>query len=354
MNLDKLKDQPRLLLKAKLKPILGSLFQPTGFPDLGPATFKAADSSGALRSMLLVESHQSMANHFERVCWDESKSAPVEDLQGLPYVESTLPDGTKTNSILEAHRLNSPYIVNTAEFSEIEKAIGFEKNKPFDRRKLAAALWKYDPSSLLHGIFLEKVGGVVRLPRALTAFIEAEDAIPAPSGGVKLDRIQPESTGDKTPYGKAKDGYGNVPHHIEDFTGSIHAYFNLDLALLRGLGLPDVAYRFLVCFALYKIRRFLAEGLRLRSRCDLELVSIEAVGALKGQFDLPELKDLAQQMKGILTEAKDQIGKSPLPVAYDTKLAAKRSKAKEKDKDKSNDANAGDAAETDSVEASNT
>jgi hypothetical protein len=39
MNFTALKDQPRLLLKAALKPIQGTRFQPTGFPDLGAATY---------------------------------------------------------------------------------------------------------------------------------------------------------------------------------------------------------------------------------------------------------------------------------------------------------------------------
>jgi len=289
-----------------------------------------------MRSMLFVESHQSMGNHFEKACWDEAANTLKKELAGLPYVEATLPDGTKTNSILEAHRINSPYIVNSQQFAEIEKAIGFQKNKPFDRQKLAAALWKYDPCSLIHGLFLEKVGGVVRLPRALTGFIEAEDVNPAASGGVKLDRIQPESTGDKTPYGKAKDGYGNVPHHIEDFTGKIYAYFNLDLALLRGLALPDGAFDLLVYLSLYKIRVFLAEGLRLRSRCDLQLKSIETVGGLKGRFELPELDVITAEVKKCIANSKKQFAESPFPVVYDLKIAAKRSKAKD-------NANSGDA-----------
>ena len=183
--------------------------------------------------MLLVESAQSMANRLEAVCWDEASQKPVSDLTGIPYVEAILPDGTKTNSLLEAHRLNSPYIVNSPEFKEIADRIGFVKNQPFNRRKLAEALFHYDPNSLLHGIFLEKIGGVVRLPRALTAFIEASKAAPAANGGVKIDRVQPETTGKVTPYGKAADGYGNVPYPREDYTGEIIVFFNLDLALLR-------------------------------------------------------------------------------------------------------------------------
>jgi len=63
MNLDALKSAPRLLLEAKLQPIAGSRFQPTGFPDLGAAQYKSSDGV----NMLLVESAQSMANRLEAV-----------------------------------------------------------------------------------------------------------------------------------------------------------------------------------------------------------------------------------------------------------------------------------------------
>src|SRR6266436_5989027 len=107
MNLDKLKNQPRLLLQAILKPVQGSRFQPTGFPDLGAATFDSPDGA----KMLLVESAQSMANRLEAVCWDTTANEWVAPLKGLPAV--LVVDKNKkplTNSVLEAHRVNSPYI----------------------------------------------------------------------------------------------------------------------------------------------------------------------------------------------------------------------------------------------------
>ncbi|MFY9988690.1 MAG: type I-U CRISPR-associated RAMP protein Csb1/Cas7u, partial [Chthoniobacterales bacterium] len=176
LNLEVLKSEPRLLIEAKLKPIAGTRFQPTGFPDLGPATYNLPDGT----PMLLVESAQSMANRLEAVCWDEGRDCPISELDGLPYVEATV-DGVKTNSLLEAHRLNSPYIVNSPEFAQIEREIGFEKNKPFNRQRLVKALLKFDPSSLLHGVFLEKIGGVVRIARALSGFIEARNVTVAPN-----------------------------------------------------------------------------------------------------------------------------------------------------------------------------
>lgn len=328
MNLDALKSAPRLLLEAKLQPIAGSRFQPTGFPDLGAAQFKAGEVN-----MLLVESAQSMANRLEKVCWDEALQKPVSVLSGMPYVESTLPDGTKTNSLLEAHRLNSPYIVNSSEFAEIEKKIGFNKNQPFDRLKLAKALLHYDPCSLLHGIFLEKVGGVVRLPRALSAFIEAGNVCVASSGGVKVDRVQPETTGKSTPYGKAKDGYGNVPYHREEFTGDIKAYFCLDLALLRGFGFSDTALEFLSTLAAFKIRTLLESDLRLRTACDLETIGeVSTTRPLNSSWILPATESLEKSLESLIVKLKPEFGPSPLAVTYNPKLA----KLKEKKSDEPN------------------
>lgn len=302
-----LSDVPRLLIEVPLKPLQGTRFQPTGFPDLGAATYTALqrNGNGEAESVeaLLVESAQSMANRLEAVCWDEGAAELIEPLKGLPYVRSELPDGTSTNSILEAHRLNSPYIVNSKEFECVREEIGFEANKPFDRRKLAKALLKYDPSSLLHGIFLEKVGGVVRLPRVVSAFVEAQEVNVAATGGVKFDRVQPETSSESTPYGKAKDGYGNVPFHRDEYTaGAITAYFNLDLAQLRGYGLGEAAEQLLIGLALFKIRKFLHEGLRLRTACDLEPVNGMVVKRPKG-FSVPEIKDLVKELPSLIKAA---------------------------------------------------
>ncbi|MEM6705441.1 MAG: type I-U CRISPR-associated RAMP protein Csb1/Cas7u [Acidobacteriota bacterium] len=286
-------DQPRLLFQANLQPVQGSRFQPTGFPDLGAAEYQTA----AGVSTLLVESAQSMANRLESVCWDEAEDQVVPALLGIPYVVVTLPDGSKTNSILEAHRLNSPYIEKSDRFSEIKAEVGFEKDAPFDRRRLAKALLKLDPNSLIHGIFLESVGGVVRLPRMLSAFVEATDVRVAPSGGVKFDRVQPASTGDSTGYGKAAEGYGNVPFHRDEYSaGEITAYFNFDLALLRGLGFGAEEEDFLFDLGLFKILAFLNQGLRLRTACDLEVVG-DMVVRRPESWELPTLADVEARLR---------------------------------------------------------
>lgn len=161
MNLDLLKNEPRLLIEVSLQPVAGTRFQPTGFPDLGAATYKSADNA----DMLLVESAQSIANRLEVAIWDAAADDLVAPLKGLPYVVATDAAGeTITNSVLEAHRINSPYIYNSDGFAAIQATIGYDDKRPFNSRKLAAALLKFDINSLLHGIFLEKIGGVVRLP----------------------------------------------------------------------------------------------------------------------------------------------------------------------------------------------
>ena len=301
MNFDALKNEPRILFEARLTPAQGHRFQPTGFPDLGAAEYTVQTPKGAAQ-MLLVESAQSMANRLENAIWDEANDDLVPELKGLPYVRSNIEPGVTTTSIQEAHRLNSPFIVTSDKFGQIKEDIGYKKGKPFDRRALAKALLKYDPNSLLHGIFLEKVGGTVRLPRCISAFVEAKNVLVVASGGVKFDRVQPE-TGGESGYGKAKDGYGNVPFHRDEYTAQeITAYFNIDLALLRGLGLEAAAQDMLIALALFKVRRFLHSGLRLRTACDLEVAGDVVVKRPKA-WAVPGLDALEKALPKLIEKA---------------------------------------------------
>lgn len=278
---------PRLLLEAELKPVQGDRFQSTGFADLGAARYKAPDGT----DMLLVESAQSVANRLETAIWDDANDDLIEELRGLPYISVRHPDGVRlTNSILEAHRINSPYILEGKDQSVLKRlkadAAGFEIG-PVNIRVLAKLVLHYDANALLHGVFLAKkelAGGRLRLTRSLSGFVEATGVQTAESGGVKNDRVNPG--------GEAKQGFGNVPFHRTEFTAKqIKAYFNLDLALLRGYGLPPEATKLLVTLALLKMRRFLDLGLRLRTACDFEVV-----GGLKvtrpDSFVVPSESDL--------------------------------------------------------------
>jgi len=250
--------------------------------------------------MLLVESAQSMANRLEAVCWDTVANDWVTPLKGLPIVKVKDKTGQPiTNSILEAHRLNSIYITKANGFEAIKSAISFDDKRAFNRDTLIRALLKYDPNSLLHGIFLEKIAGVIRLPRALTSFIEAEGVSTVASGGVKNDRVRAAKGDD----GKsAKEGFGNVPFHREEFTGSISLYFNLDLALIRGFGLDDASTTLLITLGLFKIQKFLRDGLRLRTACDLEVTGDLVVQRPAG-FNIPPLAELEEALPALVKAA---------------------------------------------------
>jgi CRISPR-associated protein Csb1 len=311
MNFEALLSSPRLLITVPLGPVLGSRFQPTGFPDLGPAEYVGPEG----KSMLLVESAQSMANRLESACWDEASQSLVAALQGLPYVAVTKNGQPLTNSLLESHRLNSPYILEGKDKSFLEQLkaeLGAQEKGPVDTHLLAKTLLRYDVNALLHGIFLAKsdlAGGRLRLPRALSAFIEAEDVQPVQSGGVKFDRVDPS--------GNTKKGFGHVPFHREEFaSGHITAYFSLDLAQIRGYRLGEAAERMLVALALFKILRFLDTGLRLRTACDLEPTAEPTVKRPKG-YTLPTLVELEAALPGLVAAASSQFASPPITqIAY--------------------------------------
>lgn len=305
MNLDALNNAPRLLLEARLKPIAGTRFQPTGFPDLGPAQYKLPDGT----DMLLVESAQSMANRLEAVCWDTVANDWVKPLRGLPCVVVTDKAGRfLTCTVLEAHRLNSPYILEGKDKSFLEtlkRELAIGDLAPVNLKLLAQVLLKYDVNGLLHGVFLAKsdiAGGRMRLPRALTAFIEARNVTTAPSGGVKNDALNPS--------GDTAKGFGNVPFHREEFCGDITAYFALDLALIRGFALGEDVERLLVALALFKILRFLRDGLRLRTACDLELDGALTVKRPAG-FTLPTLEEVESDLPALIQKIADRFAQPP-------------------------------------------
>ncbi len=304
-----LDNQPRLLMEAQLQPIQGTRFQPTGFPDLGAAVYDVPEDEGKSVQVILVESAQSMANRLETVCWDESTHTLHSAIAGIPYVSVHLWDsGDTTNSLLEAHRLNSPYIMRDDDFQTLfrDEAGLPAKNSGtgvLNRRRLARAAFKYDPGSVLHGVFLEKLAGVARLQRCLSGFIEAHDSNVADSGGVKNDRVAPAPSSLKEiglSVGAA-EGFGNVPFHRTEYTAKrITAYFNLDLAQIKAYGLGENADRFLGTLALWKVRKFLDTGLRLRTACDLDMVGdLEVIRPREG-FSVPTTSDLEAELPALI------------------------------------------------------
>lgn len=307
LDLTALSRAHRLLLEAELKPLQGTRFQPTGFPNLGAARYSGPEGE----ELLLVESAQSMANRLEAVCWDETTDDWVLPLRGLPLVKVLHADGKPlTNSVLESHRLNSPYILEGKD----ETVLNVLKNKlasmeqgRVNLRELARVLLSIDPNSLIHGVFLAKkdlAGGRLRLPRVLSSFIEAEHARVASSGGVKHDSVDPS--------GDTARGFGNVPFARDEFTAKrLVAYVNLDLAQIRAFGLGAVAEQFLTAFALYKVVALLSGNLRLRTACDLMLAKPPKIVSPEG-FVLPSLADLSAELPTLIeavATASDGAGK---------------------------------------------
>src|SRR5438552_12324055 len=120
--LDPLKGESRLLLTVPLRPIQGDRFQPTGFPSLGAATYQTREGP-----KLLVESAQSMANRLETTCWDAAQNAPVQALSGISHVTVTRKGAFLTDSMLEAHRINSPYLLEGKHmqfFNRLKEGLG--------------------------------------------------------------------------------------------------------------------------------------------------------------------------------------------------------------------------------------
>lgn len=313
INLGELDSVSRLLLTVSLRPVQGDRFQPTGFPSLGAATYQTKEGS-----KLLVESAQSMANRMEATCWDLNKSLPVSALDGISHVTVTRKGRFLTDSMLESHRINSPYMLEGKDRGFVDKLkteLGGLEEGPIDRKKLAEVLFKYDVGSLIHGAFLAKkdlAGGRLRVARALSAFIEASGAAVAASGGVKNDHVNPS--------GDTKSGFGNVPFSRDEYVAErIECHINLDLAQIRGYGLAPKAQRLLILLALYRVRKLLDGDLRLRTACDLEPVDRDNIGASRPVgFKLPPLPILEKAVEAAVKECKDLMAHTS--VAFEDEL----------------------------------
>jgi len=286
----------RTVLEAELEPLAGSLFQPTGFPDLGPAEFGDHE--------LLVESAQSMANWLEATTWDAARNDQVAELGALPHVRVVSPEGDfLSSSRLEAHRLASAYIMNGAIDSVsgekwMEERIGLAKGRPLDNRAVARACFRLDPVSLVHGMFFARRAWPwqPKIARAVTSFIEASGIRPAVSGGVKRDVVINEAKG-----GATAEGYGTVPHHRVEYTAErITAYFTVDHAQFRSYGLSEPATALLEALADFEIGTLLDRGLRLRTRCDL------VVREVRGER--PDATEAAQRIAKFAADCADELG----------------------------------------------
>jgi CRISPR-associated protein Csb1 len=292
---------PRTVIEAELQPLIGSRFQPTGFPDLGAAEFGGNDG----RKTLLVESAQSMANRLEATTWDDGRADQTEELAGLPYVRVTDTGGAfLSSSRLEAHRLASAYIMQgsvdgTKGDDWLCERLGLQAGRPLDHRAVARACFAVDPVSLVHGVFFARKGWPwqPRIARAVTAFIEAYDVAPAVSGGVKRDVVVNEAKD-----GATAEGYGTVPHHRVEYTASkITAFFAVDHAQIRSYGLSDAGTALLETLVDFEIGTLLTGNLRLRTACDLKVTDIR-------QGEIPNPVDAARRIGTLVRDCGDELG----------------------------------------------
>lgn len=346
LDLTALEKATRLLLSVPLRPLQGDRFQPTGFPSLGAATYQSASGQ-----KLLVESAQSMANRLETTSWNTAENMPIPVLAGISHVTVSRKKAFLTDTMLEAHRLNSPYLLENKKdrsfFDKLKSELGGLEEGPIDRRMLSRVLLRYDVGSLIHGVFLAKkelAGGRLRVARALSAFIEASGVRVAASGGVKNDHVNPS--------GVTKDGFGNVPFARDEFTAEhIDCHINLDLAQIRGYGLGAEVERLLILLALHRVRRLLDGDLRLRAACDLEptspgsLIASRPVG-----FALPSLVDLESAIPAAIEGCKDENG-HPLMVHSTVTFEGELKKGKD-DKRKGDGGDEPDDEDEDEVDGS--
>ena len=288
----------RLTLHASLKPASGlDRFQPAGFPEIGHVIYDAPRANGSVQKICIVDSAASMANHLETVCLASERSLELADeLAGMPYVECRThrrrgpeiagddigPGELVVTTLSEGHRLASTYFLdgrlpgNNQKFSDVLRdEFGIadlgKKSHPLPEQwwSVFSTIFGYDPNSLVHGVLFPAMG--IKLPRVLTAHLEAFGASRVRSSGVKFDKL-------------GKTSSGQPIFSVDEETASeIVATFVIDLALLRSFGrrergLNGAQKEFLLALALWKIERLLRGPFRYRSNCDLELCELSIRG----------------------------------------------------------------------------
>lgn len=311
----------RTTFTLELAPIAGSRFQPTGFPDLGAATFERVGAAG---EQLLVESVQSMANHLEATTWDIAANEPAAEVAALPHVRVLDASGAfLTSSRLDAHRLASAYVLDSTldgkeTRSVLRERLGLVKGKPLDMRRVAATVFALDPVSLIHGVFFAQGTWPwqPKIARAMTVFIEASDVRPAVSGGVKRDSVINTSR-DAVEGQSSKEGYGMVPHHRVEYTASaIRLYAVIDEQQFTSYGLPAEATELLSALAGWELASLLDGGLRLRTACDLVVADVSGT-------EVPTLAAAGDRLAAAVSAARSELAQ-PTQVVWAPKAGTSK------------------------------
>lgn len=297
-----LKGESPLVLTATLEPIVGDRFQPAGFPEIGHVIYKAPRKDGSTENVCIVDSAASMANHLESVCQRGAHDLDlVDEIEGMPYircvtgdpVDDKLPSGKRevvVTSLTEGHRIASSYFLDgfplnrdgaktdTKLEGDLVKQFGIvlpgssKAHPPVNKWwGVFKTIFEVDPNSLVHGVLFPQ--WQIKIPRALTAHLEAFGACRVDRAGVKFDRL-------------GKTTSGQPIFAVDDATAeSIRATFVLDVSLIRSfgrkkgneqLGLSDKQQGFLVALALWKIQKLLESPFRFRSGCHLRCVSLKS------------------------------------------------------------------------------
>ena len=276
--IEALQSAPRLLVDATLRPVLGTTFQPTGFANLGAAEFQRPGQPRAL----LVESVQSLANHFEGLGFDAPAGTPIPLLAELPWIGVHSAEGERlTSSRQEPHRLAAVYvreaaIDGAAGVAWVIEQLGLRPRQPLRWPEIYSAVFEMDPLCLLHGVFFsdKAFSGNPKVRRAISAVIEAHDVAPAISGGVKRDDVQVQA--DKQSGQTAEEGYGFVPFGRTEYVArEIVFSASIDLEQIRGYGLDEQSTRMLTLLAVWEVVALLggtvATAYRMRSGGGVDL-----------------------------------------------------------------------------------
>lgn len=293
-----LKGPSPLVITADLEPIAGlDRFQPAGFPEIGHVIYKAPRADGSEEAVCIVDSAASMANHLESLCMRGAHDYDlVDDLAGMPFLRCVTGDSqngklsaeqreTVVTSLTEGHRIASTYFLggkhvnsngaideNTFDKTLIEE---FEIVLPGSKKAHPPAekwwdvfktIFKYDPNALVHGVLFPQ--WQIKIPRFLTAHLEAFGAGRVDRSGVKFDRL-------------GKTTSGQPIFAVDDAVAQqIRATFILDTSLVRSFGREDNGNsrglnakqkEFLIALALWKIQRLVNTPFRYRSGCHLGL-----------------------------------------------------------------------------------
>lgn len=307
----------RILIQCELKPLQGRRFQPTGFPDLGAGEFRLPDDT----SSLLVDSPQAVTNHMEQHCLTSDKKQFVDVLNGLSIVHVKDKNGNYlTNSVREAHRVASPYVLGEG---KKKTEIGSKFDKLDEKKKALASrseiintIFRYDINSLLHGVWLSRTGeGRIKIPRAVSAFVEADKVREVVSGGVKRDHVttstkSKEDNGnvdDESKGGDASSGIGSIPFARVEYTAeTITAYFNIDLEQIQSYGLGEEKTKLLTALALWKIKKFIESPFRPRTACDLAIVR-ESMQTSPKEFEMPDISTLESIISTSIDNCRDSM-----------------------------------------------